>query len=73
MNHTKTLAFIFVSLFLIQFSFAQKKQLDHSVYDDWKSLSNVSVSDNGKFVATIIKPQEGDSKLFITIVRYKTI
>ena len=65
MTYTKTLAFIFASLFLIQFSFAQKKQLDHSVYDDWKSLSNVSVSDNGEFVATIIKPQEGDSKLFI--------
>ncbi|MDD3728559.1 MAG: prolyl oligopeptidase family serine peptidase [Dysgonamonadaceae bacterium] len=60
---------LFISLFAfiisIQFSFAQKKQLDHSVYDDWKSLSNISVDNNGRFAATIIQPQEGDSKLFI--------
>src|SRR5690554_2598590 len=72
MNRTKTFAIILVSLFLIQFSFAQKKELDHSVYDDWKSLSNISVSDNGKFVASIIKPQEGDSKLFIQNLNKKS-
>ena len=44
---------------------AQKKPLDHSVYDDWKSLQNITVSDNGNFVGTIISPQEGDSLLFI--------
>lgn len=65
MDYKKTIAFAIMSLFFIQASFAQKKQLDHTVYDDWKSLSNISVSDDGRFTVTIIKPQEGDSKLFI--------
>ncbi|MDO5522506.1 MAG: prolyl oligopeptidase family serine peptidase [Bacteroidia bacterium] len=46
-------------------SFAQKKQLDHSVYDGWKSLGNISVSHNGTFVSALISPQEGDSTLYI--------
>ena len=65
MNYRKTIAIALMSLFFTQISFAQKKQLDHSVYDDWKSLSNTSVSNDGRFVVAIIKPQEGDSKLFI--------
>lgn len=65
MDYKKTIAFAIMSLFSFQAPFAQKKQLDHTVYDDWKSLSNISVSDDGRFTVTIIKPQEGDSKLFI--------
>src|SRR5690554_427263 len=45
--------------------YSQKKQLDHTVYDGWKSLSGVTVSDDGKVVATLISPQEGDTALFI--------
>ncbi|SCD19043.1 peptidase, S9A/B/C family, catalytic domain-containing protein [Proteiniphilum saccharofermentans] len=55
------LFFIFISTVV----FAQKKPLDHSVYDDWKSLQNISLSDDGRFAATIISPQEGDSVLFL--------
>ena len=44
---------------------AQKKMLDHSVYDDWKSLQNITISDDGNFISAIISPQEGDSLLFI--------
>ena len=58
-------------MFFIQVSFAQKKQLDHTVYDDWKSLSNISVSDNGQFTVAIITPQEGDSKLLIQDLKKK--
>lgn len=65
MDYKRTIAILFISLFLAQTSFAQKKQLDHSVYDDWKSLTNTSIDESGRFTATIIKPQEGDSKLFI--------
>ena len=46
-------------------SFSQKKQLDHSVYDDWKSLRDISISHDGRFVNAIISPQEGDSTLYI--------
>ena len=71
MNFKKTIATALTSLFFIQASFSQKKQLDHSVYDDWKSLSNISVSDDGRFTVAIIKPQEGDSKLFIQDLKKK--
>lgn len=71
MNCKKTIAIALTSLFFIQASFAQKKQLDHTVYDDWKSLSSVSVDDNGRFTVAIIKPQEGDSKLFIQDLKKK--
>ena len=71
MDLKKTFTIALLSLFFIQISFAQKKQLDHTVYDDWKSLSNISVSDDGRFTAAIIRPQEGDSKLFIQDLKKK--
>lgn len=45
--------------------FSQKKQLDHTVYDDWKSLQEISVSEDGRFINVVISPQEGDSALYI--------
>lgn len=71
MNYKKTIAIALLCMFFIQVSFAQKKQLDHTVYDDWKSLSNISVSDNGQFTVAIITPQEGDSKLLIQDLKKK--
>lgn len=46
-------------------TFAQKRPLDHSVYDNWKSLRNISLSDDGRFAGVIMTPQEGDSVLFV--------
>ena len=65
MQYLKTIVALLLLTFSLQNSSSQKKQLDHSVYDDWKSLSNVSVDNNGRYAVTIIRPQEGDSKLFI--------
>ena len=53
----------FALLSISSTSFSQKKQLDHSVYDDWKSLRDISISHDGRFVNAIISPQEGDSTL----------
>ena len=51
---------------LLAFSlFSQKKPLDHSVYDSWESLSATSLSNDGRMMATLIAPQEGDSTLFL--------
>lgn len=61
--HRLFIAFAFLSISLT--SFSQKKQLDHSVYDDWKSLRDISISHDGRFVNAIISPQEGDSTLYI--------
>ena len=71
MDYKKTFAIALLSLFFVQISFSQKKQLDHTVYDDWKSLSITSVSDDGRFTVAIIRPQEGDSKLFIQDLKKK--
>lgn len=40
---------------------AQKKPLDHSVYDGWKSIRGTQLSRDGKWVAYTIAPQEGDA------------
>ena len=44
-------------------SFGQKKPLDHSVYDNWKSVGNVEMTDNGKYALYQVNAQEGDGYL----------
>ncbi|MBC7903045.1 MAG: S9 family peptidase [Gemmatimonadaceae bacterium] len=46
-------------------SWAQKKPLDHSVYDGWQSLGERAISNDGKFVVYSVTPQEGDATLVI--------
>ncbi|MCE5204750.1 MAG: prolyl oligopeptidase family serine peptidase [Porphyromonadaceae bacterium] len=45
--------------------FSQKKPLDHSVYDYWKSLTGTAISKDGKITGALICPQEGDTTLLI--------
>ena len=42
---------------------AEKKILDHSVYNDWKRLENVKISNDGKFTSFEINKQKGDGVL----------
>lgn len=44
---------------------AQKKPMDHDVYDKWEKVSNTMMSDNGDVLVYTIEPQEGDGNLFI--------
>jgi dipeptidyl aminopeptidase/acylaminoacyl peptidase len=44
---------------------AQKKPLDHTVYDSWQSISSPYISKSGKFVLFQVVPQEGDNQLFL--------
>jgi dipeptidyl aminopeptidase/acylaminoacyl peptidase len=44
---------------------AQKKPLDHSVYDQWQSIKDVVVSNDGSWMTYTISPQEGDGQLII--------
>ncbi|SFE03969.1 Prolyl oligopeptidase family protein [Chitinophaga sp. CF118] len=46
-------------------SYAQKKPLDHTVYDNWQSIGSKVISANGQWVAYTIIPQEGDATLMI--------
>jgi dipeptidyl aminopeptidase/acylaminoacyl peptidase len=43
----------------------QKIPLDNNVYDGWKSLSSQLLSEDGKWVAYSINPQQGDGWLYI--------
>jgi len=56
----------FILIFFIPFFIsAQKKPLDHSVYDIWKSINNPSISMSGEWVVYSIDPEQGDGDLFI--------
>ncbi|UVD80165.1 prolyl oligopeptidase family serine peptidase [Myroides albus] len=44
---------------------AQKKPLDHSVYDSWESIGTKQFSNNGQWILYQVTPQEGDKTLFI--------
>jgi hypothetical protein len=46
-------------------SLSQKKPLDHSVYDNWQSIGERLLANNGKLVAYTITPQEGDAILVL--------
>jgi dipeptidyl aminopeptidase/acylaminoacyl peptidase len=52
-------------LFVCPAALAQKKPLDHSVYDGWKSIRGTSLSRDGKWVLYAVTPQEGDSTVEI--------
>ncbi len=56
-----------ISLFLFStFSlFAQKKPLDHTVYDSWQSIGERMISNDGKWVVYTVNVQEGDANLYI--------
>ncbi len=46
---------------LSSLAFGQKKPLDHSVYDGWKSIRGTVLSRDGKWLAYVVAPQEGDA------------
>jgi dipeptidyl aminopeptidase/acylaminoacyl peptidase len=51
---------------LVSFSIqAQKKIIDHTVYNDWKTLSSSKVSSDGRFISYEINPHRGDGYLYI--------
>jgi len=50
-------------LFVVSVAFAQKKPLDHSVYDSWESISSKKITNNGEWVGFTVALQEGDGRL----------
>ena len=46
---------------------AQKKPLDHDVYDGWQAVSGVTLSRSGKVIAYAVNAQEGDGRLYIRV------
>ncbi len=60
-----------VFLFISTFSWAQKKPLDHTVYDRWERIGEKLISPNGEWVVYTVEPQEGDGTLFIQSLNTK--
>ena len=56
---------VVLALALVPAAQAQKKVLDHSVYDDWQSLSNAAISPKGQVISYQVNPQEGDGTLYL--------
>src|SRR5215203_5903765 len=55
----------FILLILPFYVLAQKKPLDHSVYDSWQSIGERMISNDGRWLVFTVTPQEGDADLFI--------
>jgi dipeptidyl aminopeptidase/acylaminoacyl peptidase len=54
-----------ILVFLFSICIAQKKPLDHSVYDSWQHIGEKMISNDGKWVVYTIDPQQGDNELVI--------
>ncbi|WP_235324637.1 hypothetical protein [Pedobacter lusitanus] len=57
--------FTLIFLLFATATFAQKKPLDHTVYDSWQSIGVKQLSDNGQWAAYSILQQEGDANLYL--------
>ena len=61
---------LFAAAMLVTLSaFAAKPPLDHSVYDAWKSVSGLSVQNDGDWARWTVAPQEGDLVLHLYNVK----
>ncbi|MGC4038111.1 MAG: prolyl oligopeptidase family serine peptidase [Chitinophagaceae bacterium] len=58
------LLLLFLFPFIIKVS-AQKKPLDHSVYNSWQSIGERMISNDGRWIVYTIDVQEGDNNLVI--------
>jgi dienelactone hydrolase len=64
----KQFLLVFCLMVFAIFLNAQKKPLDHSVYDSWQTIGERILSNDGKYIAYTINPQEGDANLVLQAV-----
>ncbi len=57
-------ALIFINLLFSGLA-QEKKIIDHTVYNDWKSLKSAQISNDGKYISYQIDPHQGDGVLCI--------
>lgn len=62
MKKLTTLLFLLSAFTVVS---AQKKPLDHSVYDSWKSINSTQLTSDGQYLLYEVNPQEGDGRLII--------
>lgn len=63
------LSFLMLGTLSVQ---AQKKPLDHTVYDGWQTIGSKAFSNDGKWILYQINPQEGDKTLYIKATNNNT-
>lgn len=63
----KQLSFLAIAAALVGMTeaSAQKKEMDHSVYDSWQSVSDIQKTDDGNVLVWCVNPQEGDGTLYV--------
>lgn len=61
----KHLGVVVMTLVGLQTAVAQKKPLDHTVYDSWQSIGEKAITADGRYIAFEVKLQEGDGELVI--------
>ncbi|HEY0177132.1 MAG TPA: S9 family peptidase, partial [Pedobacter sp.] len=61
-----------ILLFFATAAFAQKKPLNHTVYDSWESVGVKQLSDNGQWAGYSILQQEGDANLYLNSLTTNT-
>jgi len=59
------LSFVALAACLALGGAAQKKPLDHSVYDSWRSIRSQTLSNDGRWALWIEAPQVGDADLLV--------
>lgn len=67
----KRLLLVFSLLALTLSATAQKKPLDHDVYDGWQAVSGTAISPGGRVITYAVNPQEGDGTLYFRISEKK--
>lgn len=71
MNNSLTFSFKRIAFALLVFVlandlYAQKRPLDHDVYDGWQNIGSSGLTPSGDFIYYSVNPQEGDTRLYIT-------
>lgn len=61
----KKFVFFLISVIVAQYTSAQKKPLDHSVYDAWEHIGERMISNDGRWIVYTVDPQEGDNQLVV--------
>jgi dipeptidyl aminopeptidase/acylaminoacyl peptidase len=58
-----------IALVLVSTAFSQKKVIDHTAYDGWKTLKNEKISNDGNYISYELAPLRGDGYLYIYDVK----
>ena len=62
-NRMKKIIFLLAALIGMTSATSAKKVLDHSSFDDWKSVAVSPLAKDGSWAAYAVNPQEGDGIL----------